>query len=141
MEIEDIIVFGRGRYYESKEEELKKIYHVIAFIDNAITENEKISDDGVPIYNPLQIDRLPAVPILIMSVHFFQMTVQLISLGVDETRIRFGNAIAPYYDNGEKAFNDLGYGLEVNGKKITLTSQGKCIHLNQKKNIRRHYEK
>lgn len=125
MEIEDIIVFGRGSYYKSKETELKRIYSVIAFIDNSVTKEEELSDNGIPIYNPMKIDNLPTVPIFIMSVHFFQMTEQLISLGVDETRIRFGNVIAPYYDNGEKAFQDLGYDFIVKGKKITLTGQGK----------------
>lgn len=123
--MEDIIVFGHGKNYKSKEESIKKKYHVIAFIDNAVAENAEMSDSGIPIYNPREISDLPMVPIFVISVHFFQMAEQLIRLGVDDNRIRFGTAIEPYYDNVENAFHDLDYEFVVEDKKITLIGSRK----------------
>ena len=37
--MKDIIVFGTGKYFEWKKENIKKKYHIIEFLDNA-TENQ-----------------------------------------------------------------------------------------------------
>lgn len=118
--MEDIIVFGHGRYYKSKAENLKKKYNVIAFIDNAVKVDTQLNDDEIPIYNPTQSNKLPEVPIFIMSANYFEMAIQLIELGIDESRICFGTSITPYYDNVEKFFCDLKCYIEVKNKMVVL---------------------
>lgn len=124
--MEDIIIFGHGRYYKSKEENIKKKYNVIAFIDNAVKVNSQIIENEIPIYNPTQISKLPAVPIFIMSAKFFEMTIQLIELGVDNNRICFGASILPFYDNVEKFLYDFKCRIEVKNKKVALNFPEKC---------------
>lgn len=118
--MEDVIVFGHGRYYQSKKDSVKKIYNVIAFIDNAVKVDEELYDEGVPIYNPAQIYKLPEVPIITMSAQFYEMAMQLTDLEVEDSRIRFGIFLAPYYDNIEKAFCDLKCNVCMEGKSFVL---------------------
>lgn len=118
--MEDIIVFGHGRYYISKENTIKQVYNVVAFLDNAVKIDEESYDNGVPILNPEHIKTIPSIPILIMSVNFFQMAVQLFEFGVNESRIRFGTSIIPYYDNVECLFDKTKDCVKAENKKIIL---------------------
>lgn len=103
--MQDIIVFGHGRYYKSKMEELKKAHHIIAFLDNIVKPGTVLTDeDGMPVYNPEDLKKLPAVPIMMMSARSFEMWMQLKGLGVEEERMLFGTALCPYYDEIERMF-------------------------------------
>lgn len=107
--MQNIIVFGHGRYYESKIEEIRKSYHVIAFIDNIVKPGTKLKDDEeIDIWNPEDIMKLPEVPIIIMSAKFYEMWSQLVKIGVKEERILFGVGMKPYYDEIEKMFDEQG---------------------------------
>ena len=59
--MEDVMVFGQGKYYRSNIENINKLFNVYAVIDNRICTNEKKR-----MYNPKDIKQLPVVPILIM---------------------------------------------------------------------------
>ncbi len=130
--MEDVIVFGHGRYYQSKKESLKKIYNVIAFIDNAVKSDEELYDEGVPIYNPAQIRKLPQVTIITMSAQFYEMAMQLTGLGIDDTCIRFGVSLVPCYDVVEKTFCDLNCNICMEGGKLVLSCSEKKYILTNK---------
>ncbi len=98
--MEDIIIFGRGYYYHSKEKSIKKRYNIAAFLDNMVNEAE--TDNGVKVFNPRYIDQLPKYPIILMAARFIDMWRQLLELGVDEKRIYFGVNLKPYYDDSER---------------------------------------
>lgn len=123
--MKDVIIFGHGRYYRSKEENIKKLYNAAAFIDNAVNENEILFDGLVPIYNTEKIRELPPMPILIMSVNFWEMAMQLVELGADEKNILFGISMVPYYDHVEKIFNELKCNIKIKNKKFTLILDGR----------------
>ena len=98
---EDIIIFGTGRYYKFKKEELLKNFSIVAFIDNSVQSGtEKESDlQNIKIYSPNDIESLPDVRIMLCSVRFFDMAAQLRSLGIPGDRILFGINYPPDYDN------------------------------------------
>ncbi len=118
--MEDIILFGHGRYYKNKEENIKKMYRVAAFIDNAIKKDEVLFDGAIPMYNPEQINKLPFMPVMIMSANFMEMAMQLVELGVDDKLIRFAVGIPPYYDQVELLFCDLKCRIQIEDKKFAL---------------------
>lgn len=90
-----IIVFGRGTYFHRKFDEAK--YEIIAFLDNAV-ENEEYSEQyHCKVYNPERWMELPDYEIVCMSVYFIQMWKQLMELGVPARRIRFGICMPPYF--------------------------------------------
>ncbi len=61
----DIIVFGRGVYYQAKRVALQKEFHVVAYLDN----NAKLGDseEGIPVYRPEELSNLPPYQIVIMT--------------------------------------------------------------------------
>lgn len=115
-----VIIFGHGRYYKSKEENIKKLYKIVAFIDNSVREDEVLSEENIPIYNPKRIRELPSVPVIIMSVNFWEMAMQLIELGVADENILFGSSILPCYNNIEEIFRESNCNIKVENKKFVL---------------------
>lgn len=118
--MEAVIVFGTGRYYQSKKEYLCKGYKIVGFLDNAVKPGEVGDFDGAKIYHPENLELLPEVPIIIMSVKFYEMALQLVSLHVQESRILFGTELLPYYDETESIFSDLKMRLTVQNQRIVL---------------------
>ena len=108
--MQDIIVFGRGKYFAQKEKN-RKDYNIIAFLDNSVPNKIYWDEYECFVYNPKYWSELPSVPILCMSIHFIEMWKQLIDLGVDCERIKFAIGGAPYYYEYEKE-------LFGNGEKI-----------------------
>ncbi|MCI9108031.1 MAG: class I SAM-dependent methyltransferase [Lachnospiraceae bacterium] len=115
----DIIVFGKGWYFERKREQIENEYKIIAFIDNAadsyIDVNTEESD--IPTYLPKELINLPKVPIIIMSIHFIEMWKQLMMEGVDENRIEFGMNYSPFFDATEEVLSQL------NGKVVSKSGE------------------
>ncbi len=126
--MQDIIIFGRGRYYKSKMFEVKNRYNIVAFIDNIVKPGTVLTnEDGIPVYNPENLKELPEAPIITMSVKFFEMWQQLKNLGVKDERIIFGITLRPFYDEIELLFSEqdievcsLGYELVLKSKKEIL---------------------
>lgn len=105
--MQDIIVFGRGRYYKSKMYEVKKKYNIVAFIDNIVKPGKELTnEDGISVYNPENLKELPEAPIITMSAKFFEMWCQLKKLGIKDERILFGITLHPYYDEIELLFSE-----------------------------------
>lgn len=123
--MQDIIVFGKGYYYEKKKFDLEREYHIIAFIDNSVCEENPISDkEGNMIYHPNHINELPCVPIVIMSIHFIEMWQQLIMLGVDENRIILGQNRAPYLDQAESLIAEQQGKILAEREELVLVHKG-----------------
>lgn len=88
--MEEIIVFGKGDYYKFKEAAIREKYHIKCFLDNG---NDSTKPEKCPVLRDYKI--------FIMSPkNIFQMTTQLIELGVNEE-----NIISPM--NLSPAFNEI----------------------------------
>lgn len=101
--MEDIIVFGTGRYYKSRENVLKEKFNIIAYIDNKIPPGDIVSEEGFvsPIYNPNSIDKLPRVIILIMLKDYDEVYAQLINMDIPSERIMSFEQIFRYTSKKE----------------------------------------
>lgn len=117
--IEDVIIFGSGKYFRTKIKSLCEKYHMIAILDNAVDDKVLIDEFDCYIYNPRQWNCLPDCPIIIMSIHFIEMCMQLVELGVPFERIYFGQSIAPFYDRYEEL-------MFSNKEQIQITKNGLC---------------
>lgn len=114
--LEDIIVFGRGKYFKSKAECLQRHYRIIGFLDNLAKEPEYCKEFDCMVYHPRQLSKMPDCPIMVMSIYFIEMYQQLLDLGVPCKRIKFGQKIDPFYDNYEKLMFSDGEMLEASEK-------------------------
>ena len=128
---EDIIIFGTGRYYKFKKEELLKNFSIVAFIDNSVQSGtEKESDlQNIKIYSPNDIESLPDVRIMLCSVRFFDMAAQLRSLGISGDRILFGINYPPDYDNAEVCLHRLGYKLTFKDNLFYLKNEDSSLKI------------
>lgn len=120
--MKEIIVFGRGKYFAEKSDEIKKNYKIAAFIDNAVTEEEADSAYGCLVYNPQKLNLLPRHDVLIVSSHFVEMWKQLKDLGVEDDRILFGNEIEPRQIGAESFAFGNGETLTSGGDSILYTT-------------------
>lgn len=100
--IKDVIIFGSGKYFRSKLEAICNKYHIVGFLDNTVEHKRFLDEFNCFVYNPRQWDCLSDCLIMIMSVHFIEMGMQLVELGVPCERIDFGQSIVPFYDNYEE---------------------------------------
>ena len=119
--MQDIIIFGRGKYFEYKRVGLKSKYNIAGFIDNAVKAGQKLKDEreNVVICNPEEVLGFPEdMPIMIMSVKFFEMWRQLIELGVSENRIQFGMSLEPAYEEREKYFINQNIQIRAGKRRI-----------------------
>lgn len=111
--MKEIVVFGRGKYFARKADEIKRHYKIAAFLDNAVEEEAFDSEYNCPVYNPRVLDRIARYDILIVSSYFIAMWKQLKELRVSDDRILFGNMLKPLwlgtetfaFGNGERIFS------------------------------------
>ncbi len=99
--MENIIVFGMGKYFEWKKETFEKKYKIIKFLDNQIEKDKTkwYEDTDIEMINPENVDKEDNTAIFLMSVHFVSMWKQLCEIGVDPARIRFPFTEEPFFDN------------------------------------------
>lgn len=64
----EVIIFGMGKFYQNVKAELCMKYKVVAFLDNKIKQSQKeyLEDEKVYAYNPVEIEKAGAYPIIIM---------------------------------------------------------------------------
>ena len=57
--MENIIVFGTGKYFECKREALEKKYHIVKFVDNRVERNkpELYQNTGIEVVNPADLSK------------------------------------------------------------------------------------
>lgn len=135
-----VIIFGRGRYFYSKSDEIKRNYEVVGFIDNSVgTGQTERGEEGYLIRNPedLAEDKDNELPILLMSARFLEMYEQLHLLGFPDERILFGVSIRPAYDMSEKLLQERGICIKAERGNIVVLQEGNII---QKGDIGSYYE-
>lgn len=110
---EEVIVFGRGKYFRTKLETICKKYHIVGFLDNAVADKEFLSEFHCFAYNPKKWKSMPECSIVIMSIHFIKMGMQLVELGVPCERIDFGQSIEPFYDQYEELMFSKGEWIRI----------------------------
>lgn len=127
--MEKVIVFGRGRYYLSKREELKKKYDITGFLDNAVKPDEMQEFEGKRVVHPEQyVCFAEEIPILLMSAFFFEMWEQLRRIGVAPERIRFAVLMKPYYDEMETVLADSVQEISAGDSGISV-KQHSCVKI------------
>ena len=96
-----IIVFGRGRYFEEKKEELYAKYSIKEIWDNSIRRGVKDYHENIPVINPLDADRIGTEPVYLLSVRFIEMWRFLINNGMTPDRLVVPYDIPNLYENDE----------------------------------------
>lgn len=99
--MENIIVFGMGKYFEFKKESLEKKYKIVQFLDNKIKKNnvELYEDTNIEMINPDDLDKDDNTIIFLMSVHFVSMWKQLCKMGIRPERLKFPFTEKPFFEN------------------------------------------
>lgn len=119
--MESVIVFGCGRYYQSKKAVLEDQYDVAGFLDNMVKPGEVRKFENKNMVNPEEIDSFGGeMPVLLMSADFFTMWEQLMALGVNPDRIRIMSAIPPFYDETEEILSEAVEEIYAEGSVIIL---------------------
>lgn len=107
--MENVIIFGMGKYFEFKKEALGKKYKIVQFLDNKIKKNkvELYKNTNIEIINPDDINRDDNTMIFLMSVHFVSMWKQLCKLGISPNRLKFPFMEEPFFENEDALCNYL----------------------------------
>ena len=98
--MDNILVMGTGGYYKNKKSSV--IGNIVAFVDN-FKEGEF---EGKPIIKPDKILGIEFDYIYVMSVQFCLLVSQLLEIGVDREKIKFGANLEPYNDIERGFIND-----------------------------------
>lgn len=105
--MEEIILFGTGKYYEAKIQTLRKCYKISVCIDNSVMPSKSKSiDAGIMVINPKGLSKNDK-RIFLMSVNFIPMWKQLVELGIDPKRIAYPYSVKPYFENDEALSNGI----------------------------------
>ena len=105
--MEEIILFGVGKYFKTKISTLMKSYKISVCIDNCVLPSEsKYMDLGLKVINPVDLyDKDKRI--FLLSVNFIPMWRQLINLGIEPGQIVFPYDIQPYFENDEALTNGI----------------------------------
>lgn len=99
--MENIIVFGVGKYFLYKKDALEKKYRIILFLDNSVKFDEEkyYKDSNIKIVNPTHVMEIANdnTKIFLMSVNFYDMWRQMIELGASPHRLIVPYNVKPYY--------------------------------------------
>lgn len=127
----DILVFGRGWYYENKRDGINKLFHVIGFLDNAVCE-KSFDKNGIAIYPPNFVQTMNSNTLIMISStkYYFEMLKQLVELGVNSDRIIFAQSLSPFYDESEKWLFENGYSIKACNETILLANQHDVYKVN-----------
>lgn len=116
-----IIVFGHGGYFHKKEKYLQEKYDIVGFLDNSVKSDDvAFSAENLKIVNPMNLQMFDEVPIIIMSVKFFEIWKQLKDLGVSDDRILFGMKVGDRSDEFERFLFREGWDIYSDNRAICL---------------------
>lgn len=122
--MEKVLVFGCGRYYESKKAELESLYDVAGFLDNAVKPDEVRKFEGKDVVSPENLNFFDEnMSIILMSAAFFEMWMQLKRFGVDAKRIKPAVLLKPYYDEIEKMLSESVESIEAAEDGIVIRNE------------------
>jgi len=127
--MEKIVVFGCGRYWKLKKEKIMQTYEIVAHIDNMVKPGESSVVNGIPVYNPKDVDMYIGNRILIMSSRFYEMTEQLLALHISIEKIILGVNFAPAYDNGETLLHQNNITISLDKDGFFASHEGERIRL------------
>lgn len=125
---EEVIVFGRGAYWQVKKESVFNDYDVIAFLDNNAVEGTK--DDDIPVLVPSAVNQFRNQKILVMASRKYAMEIayQLAELHVEPNRIIFGANLSPCFDQGEEIIYSLHGQIIFTGTQAVLKCDKGIYH-------------
>lgn len=99
-----IVIFGTGRFYQNRKEEIPSNVEIVAFLDNNQTLYGQYLD-GCPIVSPCETKELCYDKIILMSASQEAMESQLLSLGIDSKSIwHWGQFVSEYGYNVLKVY-------------------------------------
>lgn len=100
--MENIIIFGTGKYFEHKKSVLDK-YNITCIIDNKIAKGsfEYYRKPDIKIINPADMPCDSSIRIFLMSMHFIGMWKQLVELGIETERLVYPYFEKPYFQSDE----------------------------------------
>lgn len=101
--MQNIIVFGTGKYFECKKESIQKKYNIVHFLDNEVEVGSFVlyQNTEIKILNPMDTDREDNMVIFLMSVHFIGMWKQLCKIGIKPERIVFPYDETPFFESDD----------------------------------------
>lgn len=117
-----IIIFGTGRFYQERKEQISKDIEIIAFLDN----NPRLQGtcmDGHPVIAPYAAGQLSYDKIVLMSVSEEAMKSQLLELGAEEDNIWYWERLVSEMHHGTFSLycKDVKT-IKNSGKKILIIS-------------------
>ena len=134
--MEKVIIFGKGNYYQRKKKSVNQKFDIIGFIDNSIKADEEMQVDGLRALNPSQGLKRWDVPVILMSVNFFDMFLQLRAMNA-ANEIIIGANLHPAYDSFEEFLQERELGIECDESSLVLMGGGKHIVRKANKNGKR----
>lgn len=108
-EKEKVILFGRGMVYQRKKKRIFEQYEVVLFFDSAVdASGQPVLDEesNVWVVNPFLALNYPEYPIILLSYAPGQMSRQLLGIGIERERIRFGVSMEPFNTFEKILFGD-----------------------------------
>lgn len=130
--MEEVILFGKGKYFEEKEEALFSRYAIKEIWDNAIEKGSRETYRNVPVINPSDADIGGGELIMILSVRFIGMWKFLVGLGINPVRLRLPYDLPNSFENDFSlctCIHDISFGREEatitakDGKKYTVSDE------------------
>lgn len=125
-----VFVFGTGKLYKKKEDDIKKHYDIVGFFDNKVSSaGVTYEDTGIPIYPLEDIMRYlrDDICLILMSYQYVAMLKQLYELGIGGERILFGIALPPFTESEEILFEDGRYLAAEDGRVVYYLNSDKKI--------------
>lgn len=120
--MEDIIVFGRGVYWQYKKNSIMKSFKVVAFIDSHAKNDEYLMQDNIRVYSPAYaVNCNLDIYVMVSNSYMNEMVHILQRLGVPNERIKTGLLIEPSFNEAEELLvenrseiNVMPQGIEIN---------------------------
>lgn len=95
-----VIIFGAGRYYLNRKEQIPRNIKIVAFIDNNCSLQGGVLH-GIKIYSPADVFDLTFDQIILMSADTYRMKLQLLHMGVDRAKILSWKAFCALQSKGK----------------------------------------
>ena len=139
---EKICVFGTGRYYQTKKEELETEYEIVSFIDNRILPGQTDQMDQVTVSRPSDwIKSAGKMRVMMMSADWMSMWEQLVAMGVEDDRILFALDMKPYYDTTEELVGERGIDVSSKDRRVVFREGEKESYVTSEAELKTYFRK
>ena len=93
MVVENVIIWGSGKYYQYKAGYLRENYHILGIISK---DSEEKTIDGYPVISKETIHKYPYHKIIVMSdLHLFEIVQEILQMGISADKIILGVNLPP----------------------------------------------